>query len=196
MSIKNGFYHLMMKLRDYSLLVILLSLTLLTFGQKKVSGVINDDKGKALNNVEIFDKSSGRLAITNFDGYYEFNTEKSELSLVFFSYEFQILELKATIQGDTVLVQTLLPLNEQLTAVEITARKAKVFELGRLKDVEETAIYAGKKTEVIFSLLLFFLTMYENFLFSIEAAISKLDIWLFLNFIFPVKFSKKLILSI
>ena len=139
----------MMKLKDYSLLAILISFTLFTFGQKKVSGIVSDDEGKPLNNVEIFDKTSGRLAVTNADGYYEFNTEKLELSLVLFSYEFQILELTVTLQGDTVLNQTLVPLGEQLTAVELTARKAKVFELGRLKDVEETAIYAGKKTEVV-----------------------------------------------
>ncbi len=33
--------------------------------------------------------------------------------------------------------------------MQLTARKAKVFELERLKDVEGTAIYAGKKTEVV-----------------------------------------------
>ena len=41
------------------------------------------------------------------------------------------------------------PLGEQLSEVELNVRKTKVFALKRLKDVEETAIYAGKKTEVV-----------------------------------------------
>jgi len=45
--------------------------------------------------------------------------------------------------------QNLTLLSEQLNEVEIKARKAKAFELSRLKDVEGTAIYAGKKTEVV-----------------------------------------------
>ncbi|BAO74284.1 Iron(III) dicitrate transport protein FecA [Winogradskyella sp. PG-2] len=117
--------------------------------QKKVSGVVTNASGKALDNVEVYDKASGRLATTNDKGYYEFITQKSVITLAFFSYEFQIKEVPITIDGDMVLNQTLDPLGEELTAVEITAIKTKVFELTRLRDVEETAIYAGKKTEVI-----------------------------------------------
>ena len=40
-------------------------------------------------------------------------------------------------------------MGETLSEVEITSRRAKVFSIKRLKDVEETAIYAGKKTEVV-----------------------------------------------
>jgi Fe(3+) dicitrate transport protein len=40
-------------------------------------------------------------------------------------------------------------LSEELSEIQIKTRRAKVFELKRLKDVEGTAIYAGKKTEVI-----------------------------------------------
>ena len=44
---------------------------------------------------------------------------------------------------------TLERLSQELSEVEIIAQKEKVFELQRLKDVEGTAIFAGKKTEVI-----------------------------------------------
>ena len=41
------------------------------------------------------------------------------------------------------------PLVEDLSEVVISAKKREVFQLSRLKDFEKTAIYAGKKTEVI-----------------------------------------------
>jgi Fe(3+) dicitrate transport protein len=138
-----------MKLKDYSLVLLFLTISLLTNAQQKVSGTISDLSGQPLNNVEVYDKASGRLATTNLQGYYEFSTEKQALELVFFSYEFQIKEVNITLEADMVLNQTLEPLGEKLTAVEITVRKTKVFELSRLRDVEETAIYAGKKTEVV-----------------------------------------------
>ena len=44
---------------------------------------------------------------------------------------------------------TLESFSEDLSEIQIRARKEKVFELKRLKDVEGTSIFAGKKTEVI-----------------------------------------------
>ncbi|MTE27784.1 TonB-dependent receptor domain-containing protein [Winogradskyella ouciana] len=138
-----------MKLKDYSLLFIFVIVGYMAFAQQKVSGTITNTAGQPINKVEVYDKVSGRLTTTNTQGYYEFSTEKTDITLVFFSYEFKIKEVQITINGDVVLNQTLEPLGEELTAVEITARKTKVFELSRLRDVEETAIYAGKKTEVV-----------------------------------------------
>ena len=140
----------MMKLKVYNTLLVLFIAMTTVLAQNKVSGVVTDKaSNKTLANVEIFEKSSGVLAKTNTDGYYEFTTYKKTITLVFFSYEFQVAEIQLTIATDTTINQQLEALGEQLSAVEITARKSKVFELSRLKDVEETAIYAGKKTEVI-----------------------------------------------
>ncbi len=140
----------MMKLKVYNTLLVLFIAMTTVLAQNKVSGVVTDKaSNKTLANVEIFEKSSGVLAKTNTDGYYEFTTNKKTITLVFFSYEFQVAEIQLTIATDTTINQQLEALGEQLSAVEITARKSKVFELSRLKDVEETAIYAGKKTEVI-----------------------------------------------
>ena len=140
----------MMKLKVYNTLLVLFIAMTTVLAQNKVSGVVTDKaSNKTLANVEIFEKSSGVLAKTNSDGYYEFTTSKKTIILVFFSYEFQVAEIQLTIATDTTINQQLEALGEQLSAVEITARKSKVFELSRLKDVEETAIYAGKKTEVI-----------------------------------------------
>ena len=139
----------MMKLKDYSLLFVFTIFCCFAIAQQKVSGIITDASNQPLNNVEVFDKVSGKLAETNSEGYYEFYTNKNALTIVFFSYDYKIKEVQLSLTEDVILNQTLEPLGEELSLVEITARKKQVFQLSRLKDVEETAIYAGKKTEVV-----------------------------------------------
>ncbi|NRD20431.1 TonB-dependent receptor [Winogradskyella eckloniae] len=139
-----------MKLKVYNTILLVFITVSSALAQSKVSGIVtSQESNKSLSNVEIFEKASGLLAKTDAKGYFEFTTTKKTLTLVFFSYEFQVVEISVVVDGDTTVNQSLETLGEQLTAVEITARKAKVFELSRLNDVEETAIYAGKKTEVI-----------------------------------------------
>src|SRR5690606_40006312 len=79
----------------------------------------------------------------------ECETEKSQINLTFFSYEFEVYEISVTVNQDIEVNAVLKSLNVSLSEVEITARKEKVFELSRMQDVDETAIYAGKKTEVV-----------------------------------------------
>ncbi len=139
-----------MTLKDYSLFILFFITVFAIGAQQKVSGIITSKATQqALNNVEIYDKVSGLLAKTNSEGYYEFTTKKETLILMFFSYDFQLTEVEITVNADVVLNQELEAIGETLNAVEITARKSKVFQLSRLRDVEETAIYAGKKTEVV-----------------------------------------------
>ncbi|NRA94123.1 MAG: carboxypeptidase-like regulatory domain-containing protein [Psychroserpens sp.] len=139
-----------MKLRDYSVILIVCFIGLITSAQGKVSGyVTNSDTNDVIQNVEVFDKSTGLLTTSDAKGYFEFTTTKTELTLVFFATEFQILEQIIEVTETTTLNIVLTPLKEELSEVVINARKAKVFELQRLNDVEETAIYAGRKTEVV-----------------------------------------------
>ncbi|OEK08892.1 TonB-dependent receptor [Flavivirga aquatica] len=138
-----------MRLKDFKLIVALI-FSVSIFAQKNITGTVTFSKNnKPIANVKVYDKVSGLLATTNSLGNFEFQTIKKELTLVFFSLEYNVEEI--TLQTDTVskLNIVLKDLTENLTEVEITARKARVFELKRLKDVEGTAIYAGKKTEVI-----------------------------------------------
>ncbi len=118
--------------------------------QNRISGVVKDAATNAtLEFVEVYNKETGLLTKTNASGFYEFETEKETLTLVFFSYEYQVEEQVITISENKTINVALSPLGETLSEVEITSRKAKVFGLKRLKDVEETSIYAGKKTEVV-----------------------------------------------
>lgn len=131
-------------------LIALLSISFFVNAQYKVTGTVKSLNTNApLAEVQVYDKVSGLLATTNTDGYYEFETDKSLLTLAFFSYEYQVKEQAVNVTQTSVVDIFLEDLSEQLSEVEIIARKRKVFELSRLRDVEETAIYAGKKTEVV-----------------------------------------------
>lgn len=139
-----------MKLKDFKTLLLILFIgSNLLQAQYKISGNITNSSGKPLRNVEIYDKTGGQLARSNEKGSYEIVTSKKNITLLFFSYEYEVIEKKLSLLKNTIISVQLTPLSKQLSEVEVKHRRAKVFELKRLKDVEETAIYAGKKTEVI-----------------------------------------------
>ncbi|MFD2917570.1 TonB-dependent receptor domain-containing protein [Psychroserpens luteus] len=139
-----------MKLKDFKLIIVLFLFSLPIIGQTKISGYItNGNTNEVIANVQVFDKVSGLLATSDAKGYYEFSSIKTKLTIVFYISEFEIIELEQTLENDKNLNVVLLPLQEDLSEIIINARRAKVFELNRLKDVEETSIFAGKKTEVV-----------------------------------------------
>lgn len=139
-----------MNLKDFSVLIACCLCCFTLIAQQKISGTVTASKNNSpIANVDIYDKASGKVATTNAQGYYEFETEKETIALVFFTFEYEVLEKKITVTKDVVVDVSLNELGEQLSEVQLNIRKNKVFALKRLKDVEETAIYAGKKTEVV-----------------------------------------------
>ncbi|MEM6686215.1 MAG: TonB-dependent receptor [Bacteroidota bacterium] len=139
-----------MKLNDYKVLFVLCFCCFSLAAQQKISGtVLAADTQKPIANVDIYDQTSGKLATTNTEGYYEFVTEEKALTLIFFSYEYEVIEKSFAIEKDVIVNVSLQSLGEQLSEVQLNVRKNKIFALKRLNDVEETAIYAGKKTEVV-----------------------------------------------
>ncbi|SFD38020.1 TonB-dependent receptor domain-containing protein [Algibacter pectinivorans] len=138
-----------MTLKDFKIIIALL-FSVSVFSQQEVSGtVIFSETKQPITDVKVYDKASGVLATTNASGYFQFQTNKKELTLVFFSFEYEVEEITITPETTSELQIILKDLTQSLSEVEITARKQRVFELQRLKDVEGTAIYAGKKTEVV-----------------------------------------------
>ncbi|AJR03834.1 TonB-dependent receptor domain-containing protein [Siansivirga zeaxanthinifaciens] len=138
-----------MRLKDYNIILLLL-LSILGHAQYKISGVVTNAKTNLpINKVEVYDKVSGLKATTNAKGYYEFETNKKSMTIVFFSYEFEVKEIELSSTNSAQVNVALNDMSVSLSEVEITSRRKKIFELSRLKDVEGTAIYAGKKTEVV-----------------------------------------------
>ncbi|GAB1309077.1 TonB-dependent receptor [Urechidicola sp. KH5] len=120
-----------------------------TFAQNTVSGVVLNQLNEPIPDVTVYNKSGGILAETIENGSFSFGTDKSQITVIFFTDNFMIKELEIDVSSSNGLTINLEPFFEELTEIAINARRTKVFELERLKDVEGTAIYAGKKTEVI-----------------------------------------------
>lgn len=140
----------MMRLKVFKIFAIFCLLGVSLAAQNKVSGVITSaETNLPLENVAVYGKGLGLLSTTNKEGYYEFYAEKSKLTLVFYSHELKISEHHIDLNQDVVVNHALSSLLQELSEVEVIAQKEKIFELRHLKDVEETAIYAGKKTEVV-----------------------------------------------
>ena len=138
-----------MRLKDFRIFFVLL-ISVSALSQNTVSGVVtNAQNQKPIANVEVYDKASGLLTKTDAFGFYEFQTTKNRLTIVFFSYEFEVKEASIEVVGDITLNMAIDELAVALSEVEITTRKTQIFELSRLKDVEGTSIFAGKKTEVV-----------------------------------------------
>ena len=138
-----------MTLKDFKIILALL-ISALSFAQHSVSGTVTFSKTSTpVAEVKVYDKTSGVLATTDNSGFFKFETSKKELTLVFFSFEYAVEEVTIQTENASTLNITLKDLTQNLSEVEITARKQRIFELKRLNDVEGTAIYAGKKTEVV-----------------------------------------------
>lgn len=136
-----------MKLKDFKIIVLLL-VVLSTQAQQKISGTATNLSGEKVANLMVYNKTNNASTETNAAGEYsiEITNNKSNV-LVFYNNDYEIKE-KTITQNDSsfnVLVKKITQLNE----ITLLAQKQKVFALQRLKDVEETAIYAGKKTEVV-----------------------------------------------
>ena len=136
-----------MKLRI--LVVFLLFLQSVTFSQYKISGVVVSDDNRPINKVRIYDETGGLLAQTGILGKFKFFTKKEALQLIIYVEEYQLKNVYLQLKDFANLKVTLNTFSQNLSEIQIKARTAKVFELKRLKDVEGTSIFAGKKTEVV-----------------------------------------------
>ena len=140
----------MMKLKDFKIFVFLIFFPFISFTQVNIFGNIYDKSSVLpLDSVEIYNEFGGLLATTNAQGRYDFTTSETELKLIFFKYGYKLLKTSLLFKDsqleDIFLDQSV----EELSEVQLVAAKQKIFSIKRLKDVEGTAIYAGKKTEVI-----------------------------------------------
>ncbi len=125
-------------------------LSVTTFAQKNISGIVSNADAKELSGVMIFDADGGWLATSNLEGVFDFVTDKNEINLIFYLANYEVFEKSISISSDTLKINVdLLELTEELSEVILTAQERRVFNLKRLRDVEGTAIYAGKKTEVV-----------------------------------------------
>lgn len=144
---KTGFYLLMTPSKAFSFLFFLLfSITL--FGQSRISGTIQNSNNTPINGVEVYNTTSAAKAITDANGMFSIEIKDQVANqIILYKEGYELVE--TTISSDQNNVVFTLEKINNLSEVVIQNQRAKLFNLNRLRDVEETAIYAGKKTEVI-----------------------------------------------
>ena len=144
---KPGSFLSMMRLKDSSLLLFLL-LTLNAFSQSSINGVVTSSNGTKLAYVEVFNKTLSIKTSTNSNGEFSINIEENKQNeLAFYKENYGIFERTVT-SGENNLEIVLENINS-LSEVVINKQLDKISALNKLRDIEETAIYAGKKSEVI-----------------------------------------------
>jgi Fe(3+) dicitrate transport protein len=142
-----------MKVNRIILILLFLIVTISLQGQSQytVRGIIQDtESNSAVEGVDVFCDVQETLKVSDLGGLFEFNSIPSGvMSLTFFreGYNTRILELD--IQKDTSIIIFLNELSIELTEIQLRARRKEEFAIKRLRDVEGTSIYAGKKNEVV-----------------------------------------------
>ena len=119
--------------------------------QYQIEGqVVDAENRQPIGEAEVYNKTTGKLAITDARGAYRLtDLPGGTYELVIFSYQYQTQEKQVLLRGDTTLSVALPPLSQELSEVVIHQQREALLSLRRLQPVEGTAIYAGKKTEVV-----------------------------------------------
>lgn len=111
--------------------------------------VLSEENQKPIKNVQIWDTSSGKTALSDEEGNFKFESlAAGQRSLVFliddYAYDEKIINLEADADILFRLKQSI-----SLSEVVIQAKKRELFQLRRLNDVEDLQVNAGKKNEVV-----------------------------------------------
>ncbi len=133
---------------------VILFLLLMPIGLKAqvslLGKVIDVETHHPITGIEVYDPSSGLTRTTDESGSYLFESiATGKRELIAFGLQYNTKYIEVNVEGTDTLDISLEPLNISLNAVQIVARKKELFALKRLKDVEGTSIYAGKKSEVV-----------------------------------------------
>jgi Fe(3+) dicitrate transport protein len=139
-----------MKLKEFSCIALIL-LTFPVLGQISITGTVTDTQGAPISFAEVYLKQIQRLETTDDEGRFVFdNVPGGKYTVVAFAYEYEVLEKEFLFDTPFTFTLQLEKLQaEKLSEVVMTQKRQEVFALKQLKKVEGTAIYAGKKTEVV-----------------------------------------------
>lgn len=139
-----------MRLRDYSYIIIFL---IASFGwsQNVITGKVSDRNGSPVPDAEVYLKELQRLTYTDDAGGFMFSDiVGGKYTVIVFAFEYEVFEQELTFDKPLTFDIVLQPLEtKNLPEVVLIKRRERLFSLQRLKKVEGTAIYAGKKSEVV-----------------------------------------------
>lgn len=104
---------------------------------------------KPIANVEIYESNSSQLVKTNAKGQFTLSNIPNSYSLVIASMAYQTKNIEGKISDNQFVEVFLEDYQQELNEVIISQKREEAFALKRLQPVVGTAIYAGKKSEVV-----------------------------------------------
>ena len=121
------------------------------FAQYSLSGTVTDSENQSpVENAEVYLTEIGKSTVTDANGQFQFyDLSAGTYDLIIFSFEYETFKKTISLSENTSLNLGLDALSETLSEVVIKKRREQLFALRRLKDVEGTSIFAGKKSEVV-----------------------------------------------
>ena len=136
----------MMKLLVYKIFILI---SFFGFSQTNYSGKVIDKLTKSpLTNVSVYNSTENKLSKTNSDGLFDLVIESNNTEILFYSEGYNLKSVIFSGNKNYSIIELDSQI-EKLDEVIVRANKKKVFQIERLKDFEETYVYAGKKNEVI-----------------------------------------------
>ena len=141
----------MMKIRNFTFTILALLFSTFCFSQYTVSGTVTDSNNYPVPFAEVFNKTTNTLVKATIDGQFTFlKVKPGKYRLTFLSDNYKVAEKEIEVTDKNIITNVLLEtLDIELSEVVIENRREQVFGMGRLSDIEGTAIYTGKKTEVV-----------------------------------------------
>ncbi|MFN1834728.1 TonB-dependent receptor domain-containing protein [Balneola sp. MJW-20] len=132
-------------------MTLLLIVPLAASAQYRLEGTILDEStGQPIVSAEIYDNEAGKSFRTNKQGKFVIeNLPADDYLLYIYKLGYRIITLPLEVRSDTSITIQMEALSETLTEVAVIDQRDEFYGLKRLREVEGTAIYAGKKTEVI-----------------------------------------------
>ncbi|WP_116124776.1 TonB-dependent receptor domain-containing protein [Lewinella sp. IMCC34183] len=159
-----------------SLLLLFLLLSLWTAAQQSVRVTVVDSSGGALPGTELYVAETGRLTTSDVRGEAVVALPAAgRATLTVFAVGYATRQLELT-GAQPALTVTLQRLSQDLSSVTVVAEARRREALTRLRAVEGTAIYAGRKTEVV-SLEALTVNLATNQARQIYAEVSGLNIY-------------------
>ncbi len=121
------------------------------WAQYSVKGKITDAKsGRPVTKAEVYNKNTQQIIETNSRGEYIMpDLSEGTYYLVVYSHSYQVEERAVVVSKSIVLDIELKEISRELSAVVVSQEREKIFSINRLKPVEGTSIFAGKKSEVV-----------------------------------------------
>lgn len=142
----------MMKLKAFSFLLLFGWCSTSVQAQHQISGyVIDAETREPIEMVDIYDNDAGKSYQTNEEGYFEINDLTYGTYFLYFyklGYEVEERPIVLDTQNADIYIE-LKKLSGEMSEVAVTEQRERVFGIERLREVEGTSIFAGKKNEVI-----------------------------------------------